>query len=753
MSRTAYKLSAAIASLVLTAALAGCGSDKREGNANPANVARVDEATCRVCHSTSIDPVSATALVQEFLQSVHNADGENNPLNEPTGCQGCHGGGAQHHGVGPIPFPDPLGSDRCQVCHGNRVPAKAVARDFSNNCAPCHTDTTLGKQGLHAARAIDSLPNPDSCVDCHDIAAPQHGTDLLGDNPVDGNVGVRAVVAEFSKRAHHITGAAPTNAQCTVCHLEGISDGAGGVKINDAFHMKDAKVHLRDVDHAGAEFAWDGTNHTVLDNFCFACHDADGALDVTTLRTFNPAATAGNPFADTLTNSYDQVTRARVADVKTAFTATNASHHAVSGQRYKFRFSTAANAAVWAARTGNPMPAASEIAEGHTDLDGAPISGFDETMTGEFRLPTNQLAAGGFAAPAGEGEATLYEASKFVATYTPLGASLTVADNSLLHCGDCHTVGQWKPGSSTSANGSSTTVVIGAHGSANDYLLRNSLGTDEIHNGLTYVCFNCHVAGTSPGLNPAAAGFGALHPVQNKNQILGYATSHAVSGGHIQDFADSAEAIGVVNRLTISWEPDKIRVYDFIPAPGAVLPPPPPAAGSTEPFSGSDANSGNITGIACINCHNSGLRNVFGGIHGGNQAYVDGLNRPQTSYRFMPGMGNYKYAPPGGWDGKDVSDPSLLTQASSGVGAGKPMGGCYTSNTPTENAGFSACSHHGTSTAPTGGSLAALARLRVIMPAARDNYGGGTAATPTSAEPTVRESTAGNALVTRPLKY
>ena len=738
MSRKAYKFSATIVLLALTAVLGACGSDKKEGNGNPASVARVDEAGCRVCHSTTLDPVTAAAIVPAFLASPHNTDA--------AGCQGCHGGGAQHDGIGPIPFTNPLESDRCKTCHTN-VPAKAVAVNFVSNCAPCHTASGIGDP--HSVRLISDLPGANDCVGCHDIAAPQHGPNLVGDNS-----GVRSIVPEFNKRSHHITGAAPTNAQCAVCHLEGKKGAtAGTIVVDQNFHMKDAKIHLRDVDNAGAEFAWDGADHTAMDNFCFSCHDSNGASDLVTLKGLIPAATASNPFNDTLTNSYDQVARTGVADVKTAFTATNASHHAVSGKRYTYRFSTAANAAVWAARTGKPMPAASEIAEGHNDADGNPIH-FDptETMTGEFNLPTKQLVTGGFAAEPGEGEATLYEASKFVATYVPLGATQNVADNSLLHCGDCHTVGQWKPGSSTNADGSSTPVAIGAHGSANEYLLRNSLGTDAIHNSLTYVCFNCHVAGVAPGLDPAKAGFGALHPNQNKNQIMGYATAHSVSAMHIQCLADSADNIGSVRRLSASWEGDKVRVYDYFPAPGATAIA--PNDGSVDPFfTGTDANSGNITGIACINCHNSGLRNNFGGIHGGNLDYIDGLNRPQKTYRFMPGMGNYRYAPPGGWDGQNHTDASLETQAKSGVGAGKAMGGCYTNNTTTENAGYSACNHHGTSTGITGGSQAALDRLRVVMPAARSTYGGGTTSTPTASEPTVREATAGNALVTRPLKY
>jgi hypothetical protein len=250
---------------------------------------------------------------------------------------------------------------------------------------------------------------------------------------------------------------------------------------------------------------------------------------------------------------------------------------------------------------------------------------------------------------------------------------------------------------------------------------------------------------------------------------------------HIQCEADSANNITSVpdrgfnnfssNRLQRSWAPQTVKIYDYLPAAGAT---------ATAPLGGSNAGSGNITGIACTNCHNSGLRNGFGGIHGGDVTYTDGLGRTQKSYRFMPGMGNYRYAPPGGWDGKDVSDPTLLTannplkengpaNGSGSLGfpgvSGKPIGGCYT-NGGTGAAGsdlnnkggvtYGVCNHHGTSTAaPVGATSVGVPKTTVSGAIAnfRATYGGGTTGSPTTYEPTVREATAGGTLVTRPLKY
>ena len=733
-------------------------------------VGKAQDALCEQCHETTLD-VNGQNLIADFKQSGHytNQSWSANPQFgiTGTGCAGCHG--PSHNDV------NPAASGRCYECHSANLSTSHndVGAGLATACGKCHQPHNnyigAGKR---------------SCVGCHAIG---QNANNLG-SYVNDNSGVRSVLGEFNKRSHHITGAAPTDAQCAVCHLEGKTDGVGGITVDFSYHMKDAKIHLRDVDHAGAGFAWDGIDHTSMDNFCFSCHDSDGAADLTTLHTLIPAATASNPFNDTLTNGYDQVARTGVVDVKTAFTTTNASHHAVSGKRYVYRFSTIANAAAWAARTGNPVPPASQVAEGHTDAspNGGTITGFGSGLTYDP------------AGPEEGGDATLYEAGKFVSSYTPLGASQNVGDNSTLHCGDCHTVGQWKAGSSTNADGSATSVTIGAHGSANEYLLRNSLGTDALHNGLTYVCFNCHKAGqeasgatlwaekvaegvingstaivggtyqnTADGLpgvavpvNAAAvliptwkAGWGSLHPTAFAGQLTGYATSHAVSAMHAQCLADSANNVGATDRLAKSWQPHGVKDYDYLPVAGAT---------ATAPAGGSNAGSGNLTGIACTNCHNSGLRNGFGGIHGGDNTYVDGLGRTQKSYRFMPGMGNYRYAPPGGWDGKDVSDATLLTAnnplastGNSGTGfpgkSGKPMGGCYTNGAADTNPGFSSCSHHGTSTAAfTPGARPTVSGATATF---RATYGGGTTGSPTTFEPTVREATAGGTLVTRPLKY
>ena len=638
MSRTAFRCAALAASLLLTGLLAACGSSHREGNGNPSNVARIaDEATCRVCHAATLDPVSATPIVRDFLQSVHNPDGPNagvnpDPDNKPTGCQGCHGGGAEHNGVGPIPFPNPLVANRCVFCHTN-VPAPAVAKDFSNVCAPCHTDTTLGKQGIHAARSIDSLPNPDNCVTCHAIPAPQHGN-LVGDNN-----GVRAVVGEFAKWSHHVTGVDLQSAHCATCHLEGEIGPDGTIIRSDTFHMVDNKVHLRNAD-SDADMPWDPANpdFTLMDNFCMSCHDGDGATStqnaaIRALMIPAPGRTASatNPFGDTISNRYDKLQRPAVVNAKDQFATTNNSHHAVRGPRYSGR-----------TRSAGPRQIASP---------------------GTFANNSSNLMKGV--------RSTIFDAGNFNALYVPLGTDGTDAtglgDDSTLHCGDCHTVGQWTAGSSVSANGTPTPVAIGAHGSNNEYLLRNSIGTDQRHtqnaftlstanvvtytnpNGAFLVCYNCH----------AYSKYGSIY--------VGTGLDVGPVGPHAGEYDQAGRCNGIANTLpfngyTTGKATDGTQYLPRLNGVIGVNTAPAPYAGE-QSFGGANGTTGGspIFEIQCLNCHNSGTGNAYGGIHGSNLnqntvtqtvdpsvsggAYIDGRGNTTKIERFLPGLGNAMHVP------------------------------------------------------------------------------------------------------------
>ncbi|WP_243372550.1 hypothetical protein [Geotalea sp. SG265] len=161
MSRNIFRYSTVIASLLATALFAGCGSSNKEGSASSlANVAKVDEASCRVCHSTSVEPVTGDNILQDYLGSIHNLN-----TFHKVGCQDCHGGGAQHNGVGPIPYTNPDASGKCFECHQKYLPKAHFA---------VYTAAT------HPAQYVSSLYQ-NSCTSCHDPhkadkgITPQHG--------------------------------------------------------------------------------------------------------------------------------------------------------------------------------------------------------------------------------------------------------------------------------------------------------------------------------------------------------------------------------------------------------------------------------------------------------------------------------------------------------------------------------------------------------------------------------------------------
>jgi hypothetical protein len=346
------------------------------------------------------------------------------------------------------------------------------------------------------------------------------------------------------------------------------------------------------------------------------------------LTATGKTASASNPFGDTISNRYDKMQRPAVVDAKDQFDPANNSHHAVRGKRYSGRTRTAG---------------LRQIASPAT-----------------FAQNSSALLQGA--------RSTIYDAGNFNALYSPLGTDGTAAtglgDDSTLHCGDCHTVGQWKVGSSDTANGSPTPDAIGAHGSNNEYLLRNSIGTDQRHtqnaftvvvatgvitytnpNGAFLVCYNCHsynkygslflqtgflgghVGEYDAGGAPTA---GRCNGVGNTLPFNGYTTGKATDG---TQFA---------SRFT--------SLTNTTPAP---------YAGEQNP------DFGNIFGIQCNNCHNSGVGNAYGGIHGSAKntnwnngtttiqtdpsvkggAYIDGQGNTNKVERFLPGLGNVMHVP------------------------------------------------------------------------------------------------------------
>lgn len=660
----------------LAALLNGCGSSAKQGSL--ADTERVaSEGICITCHATTIDSKSGSsiAIVTDYLTASHN------PANSAyaTGCEGCHGGGSQHNGVGPFPYSDPLASDRCITCHtptyssGNDLTPlfdSAKADGFVGaNCAHCHTAS--GKGSVHGAGQQSNK----GCIDCHDIAAPNHGASLVNDNN-----GVRAITTEFTKWSHHVTGVKLDNAHCAACHLEGTVVN-NQIVVDTTKHMVDAKTHLRDTSAStDADFAWNpaAPNHSGMDTYCMSCHDADGAtspmsfqiqeyINSNGLAAVGKKASATNPFGDTMSNRYDKMMRPVVTNVDSQFDTTNNSHHAVKGQRYSGRTRAAGSRQIDSPATFAANSSATLYGTRSTIYES--VNAY--TKVSEFA--TN---------PA------------FNALYVPLQdtggeaaprtGSASLGDDSTLHCGDCHTVGQYKPNATVNAAGKTVATVIGAHGSNNEYLLRNDKGSDERHtqdayttsvgvttylnpNAANLVCFNCHsykrygsVYNATGSTGPHAGEYdssGRCNGVGNTIPFNGYTTGTATDGTQFES------RIGEFTRAEASSTPAFAAGFplNFSNAPGGV-----PAATYTGE---QNADFGNIFGIQCLNCHNSGVGNGYGGIHGSANnspgtantaaaggyatvpssvtggAYVDGMGNANKVQRFLPGLGNVMHVP------------------------------------------------------------------------------------------------------------
>ncbi|ACM18430.1 cytochrome c, 26 heme-binding sites [Geotalea daltonii FRC-32] len=222
----------------------------------------------------------------------------------------------------------PSNTGDCAMCHGcpptGYTGSSHSGTEALSACNGCHshvnadgTFTAGANRALHINGIVEASGG--DCLGCH--AGLKNNT---GNADIDNN-GVRIITAEFSRTSHHVTGVTLTVRHCAMCHMEGDTSGVKGT-----LH-ENGQIDLRNVD-TNTAIVWTGSEHANMDNFCFACHDNNG-VNNTTVQSIT-GGTATNPFNDTLRNSYDQVTRPGVIDVKTQFTTTNYSHHAVSGQKY-----------------------------------------------------------------------------------------------------------------------------------------------------------------------------------------------------------------------------------------------------------------------------------------------------------------------------------------------------------------------------------------------------------------------------------
>ncbi len=598
----------------------------------------------------------------------------------------------------------------CAGCHVGANSGGHPGSISSTTCVPCHAGAsaalvpTVGdtesqrNTKMNAAHQALAGTSGQTCTSCHAI------NQNAGQGFVQDNNGVRAITAEFEKWSHHVTGVAVNDGQCVACHLEGKVVGTA-VVVDPAYHMKGANTYLRNAD-TDAPIIWnpEAPNHSGMDTFCMSCHDANGATSPGSIaiqgwlnadvsrKAPGKTASAGNPFGDTISNDYDFEERPAVVNASSQFNTTNNSHHAVKGKKYSGRTRTGsvrviANAATFAANSTAAMP------------------GVRSTIYDSVKSAAAVQGANAFVKRFESLYITLSDNN--TAEADPRNGGSTLGDDSTLHCADCHTVGQFAARGSVAYGNMSAAYwtqsggnaglsrynkeAIGAHGSANEYMLRNSIGTDARHQGAEYtgvvtmgegtkpylVCFNCHAFnayGTIVG-----SGEGA------KNHAGDYANNERCNGPFNTVFGNMTGETRLRSMVTTTTAVNTAGIGVGATAANKTggLP-----GGGYGNFVGAGKFFGNIYGIQCANCHNSGSKdNIYGGIHGSgvDQTYTDGMGNTSKHFRFMPGLGNIAFVPgvKGGFTGGTLATYKAYSGSRDGsntTGTGDTGGAYGTAN-------------------------------------------------------------------------
>lgn len=192
---------------------------------------------------------------------------------------------------------------------------------YDGVCQACHTTSQYHRNGViggssghanerdHPAEQSGSAGK--NCIDCHFHATgftPEISQDLSCVDPschVQGQGPHRAVGGEFGLTSHHITGTG-TDEDCLVCHEHTThpDSGASGVRL---LHPDTGAV-ITVTSPVTRNINSDALEAEILDlqnNFCFPCHDSDGAQ-----ATYNTTdgADPTHPFSTgaLVPNIYDQ---------------------------------------------------------------------------------------------------------------------------------------------------------------------------------------------------------------------------------------------------------------------------------------------------------------------------------------------------------------------------------------------------------------------------------------------------------------
>ena len=600
MSRKMMKLSALCASLTLAAAIAGCGTSNKEGAISLDSVAKVDEALCAQCHGAAIETLSGDEIYENYTESVHAL--------KAVGCQDCHGGGAQHNGIGPIPYAKP-NDEQCKSCHDDdglvtkyqaSAHKNAEMEDGEEKCNRCHThqgavlsakfhftgDKTVMDAKVNAPGAI-AEPEPIKCNTCHETHKPQ---DLRIDSAWNPSTTVGGVTTGGDGYDQFRL--------CTQCHT--YTDATG--KLAASGTAPTTKFY-----HNTAWYRIIGTTHY------------DNPATPAVVEGYN-LRTTGPDNSDPCFDCHGHESKTNTRPGRDATIHTDWANSAHGGKLLYAKYSTATANPVTASRTGNPTLYASQ---GVAQVDAVRAAGSIDNPNANNGAPgwthyswDKTLKADGSDADSDPDKDradcqrchTATGLSNYLSaptTYNPLNndfshlsgwtAMAGSGQNELLYCWGCHS----NAGNGTLRNPGAITENYAA-------IINSTTGTTGTAATVTYpdakgsnVCMSCHL-GREVGQN--------ITNTTDADGDLGFINSHYLAAGGTlfgttgYEFADR----DYVNRS--SFKHDKIGSAD---APGTGSNGPCVGCHMTTPNSHKFTNvtknaAGEITAItstACVTCH------------------------------------------------------------------------------------------------------------------------------------------------------
>lgn len=224
----------------LSAFLNGCGTSGKESAISAGDVARVGDTPCYQCHAATADALTGETFIEQYKRSLH----------AELGCESCHGGGAQHNGIGPFPFKlnnevsDAKKAERCAQCHDG-------VTVFNGKVAPLSSSPNF-QNGNHANPFGAEEAHEAKCARCHSHeGSVLYGKEgYTGDRTIIDNKAFQPVLARDPETFNTI--------KCGTCHEHG-------------GNLRQTKTR----DTAGNIVTWDPNGNKVIDQFdlCTSCHN------------------------------------------------------------------------------------------------------------------------------------------------------------------------------------------------------------------------------------------------------------------------------------------------------------------------------------------------------------------------------------------------------------------------------------------------------------------------------------------------